>query len=390
MRYTHLVFLSILSVSTYPTTPLIAHVPKAVFNNVGLDTGEHFGDSVATDGRLLLLGTNQGAAVLIDPSSQQFLAKFTLSDRRFEPSVAIDGTAAVVGNRSSGAFVYDFSNLSNIVTKPLVPQDGPHGLFGLSVDISGDTIIVGANGDDYAGSFTGSAFLFDRATGLQFSKLVANDGKSGDNFGISVAVSGNRAVVGSVRATNDQGHDHGGVYLFETSRTFVGNRQIVEYNASPISQSDRPSFGYNVDISGDSILALETFGTNLGPARSFLWSVAENPFVLPGYSATRVFRDGLSIDGEYAAVGDYESNRVYLYNTQRELLSVISPPDASDSLFGLSVAIGGDYLVVGSTRAAYLYSIQQLVVPEPTAGLQVLTALLTCFSSIRRPYISVR
>jgi esterase/lipase superfamily enzyme len=85
--------------------------------------------------------------------------------------------------------------------------------FGRSVAISGNTAIVGAYRDDDAGTDSGSAYLFDVATGAQLAKLTDADAAGVDFFGASVAISDNTAIVGA-RFDDDVGSDSGSAYLF--------------------------------------------------------------------------------------------------------------------------------------------------------------------------------
>ncbi len=98
----------------------------------------------------------------------------------------------------------------------LTASDGAAGEnFGSSVAISGDTAIVGANWDDDNGDGSGSAYVFVRnGTGWsQQAKLTASDGAPDDWFGYSVAVSGDRVVV-SAHGDDDRGYDSGSAYVF--------------------------------------------------------------------------------------------------------------------------------------------------------------------------------
>lgn len=346
----------------------------------GLGTNENIGSSVATDGQLVLIGNGAGSAFLFDAFTQQQLAVFDSTASRYKASVALEGTTAVVGVRN-GAIVYDFSDLSNIVETHLIPDEGLHYAFGVSVDISGDTVIVGASDDNYAGSFTGSAFLFDRTTGTQIAKLVANDGEALDNFGISVAIDGNRAVVGSVKANNGQGDGHGGVYLYDASSGIVSDRLIAKYTSPLANSSATPNFGYSVDISGDSLIAYETHG----PGQTFLWKTGEQPVALPGSAAWRIAYHSLSINGDLAAVGFYPSNRVALYDGSRNQVGSVRSPELGATNFGASVALAGDLLVVGSPGsegrgAVYVYLVDDLLVPEPATGMMIVCATLLIIS----------
>jgi len=102
-----------------------------------------------------------------------------------------------------------------LVVDPFVEQakltasDGAAGdEFGFSVAISGDTVVVGADGDN---SDQGSAYVFVKpgggwATTSAFTaKLTASDGAAGDYFGASVAISGDTVVVGADGDNSDQG-----------------------------------------------------------------------------------------------------------------------------------------------------------------------------------------
>ena len=94
-------------------------------------------------------------------------------------------------------------------------------VFGISVAISGDTAIVGARRDDDNGFFTGSAHVYRRDQGGvdnwgQVTKITASDGAAGDEFGFSVAISGDTAIVGADR-DDDNGGESGSAYVYFTS-----------------------------------------------------------------------------------------------------------------------------------------------------------------------------
>ena len=105
----------------------------------------------------------------------------------------------------------------------LVPSDGAAlDNFGLSTAISGDTVVVGARGDDddVTGVNSGSAYVFVRSgtTWTQEAKLTPSDAAAGDAFGVSVAISGDTVVVGAHGDDDDVGGpDSGSVYVFTRS-----------------------------------------------------------------------------------------------------------------------------------------------------------------------------
>jgi hypothetical protein len=98
----------------------------------------------------------------------------------------------------------------------LLASDGEaEDYFGLSVAISGDTVVVGAYRDEDQGSESGSAYVFE-GSGVSWSeqaKLLASDGVVNDYFGYSVAISGDTLVVGAF-LDDDKGFDSGSAYVF--------------------------------------------------------------------------------------------------------------------------------------------------------------------------------
>ena len=123
--------------------------------------------------------------------------------------------------------------------------------FGISVSVSGDTAIVGAYFDDDNGYQSGSAYIFVQS-GLSWShqaKLTASDGASGAKFGLSVSVSGNTAVVGA-NHDDDNGENSGSAYVFERQGTAWS--QISKLLAQGGASQD--NFGHSVSVSGNSIV----------------------------------------------------------------------------------------------------------------------------------------
>jgi len=97
--------------------------------------------------------------------------------------------------------------------------------FGISVSISGDYAIVGARNDDDNGTDSGSAYSFLRSGGTwpQKDKQLASDGAAGDDFGVSVSISGDYAIVGAFN-DDDNGSDSGSAYVYH----FTDDLTLVE------------------------------------------------------------------------------------------------------------------------------------------------------------------
>ncbi len=170
----------------------------------------------------------------------------------FGASVAISGTTAIVGapgdddngTDSGSAYLFDTDIKAGGQLFKLLPNDGAaNDRFGKSVAISGPTAIVGAYGNDDNGFASGSAYLFDTTTGQQILKLLPDDGEALDFFGYSVSISGSTAIVAAPR-DDDNGTDSGSAYLFDTTT----GRQIAKLLADDGAAGDQ--FGVSVAISG--------------------------------------------------------------------------------------------------------------------------------------------
>ena len=85
--------------------------------------------------------------------------------------------------------------------------------------IDGDTAVITAPYDDDNGTDSGSAYVFQKPPGgwvnmTETAKLLASDGAAGDRFGMSVALSGDTAVIGADLRDDNGGTDSGSAYVF--------------------------------------------------------------------------------------------------------------------------------------------------------------------------------
>ena len=172
------------------------------------------------------LGEASGAAYLFDYAGTQLLKLVPadgVADDRFGFSVAIGSGVIAVGapldddNGGSSGSVYVFDRGSGSQTLKLTPAQGDvSDEFGCAVAAADGVVVVGAYRDDDMGFDAGAAYLFDATTGAQIAKLVAPDGAENDWFGWSVAIDGGRVVVGS-RFDDDLGDKSGSAYLFDAA-----------------------------------------------------------------------------------------------------------------------------------------------------------------------------
>ncbi|MBU0641311.1 MAG: FG-GAP repeat protein, partial [Planctomycetes bacterium] len=137
--------------------------------------------------------------------------------------------------------------------------------FGWSADMSGDTVVIGAYGDDDNGSASGSAYVFryDAGVWTQEDKLMPSDGAEFDHFGYSVAVSGNLALIGA-DGDDDKADAAGSAYIFrrydngtpgdKSDDYWVQEDKVYAYDAAAGDQ-----FGDSVALSAQLALVSAPF-----------------------------------------------------------------------------------------------------------------------------------
>ena len=238
--------------------------------------------------------------------------------------------------------------------------------FGTSVNISGDYAVIGAPLDDIGtNADQGAAYIFVRQGGTwsQQVKLTAADGAAGDNFGTSVSISGDYAIVGSPKGSGAW-FLQGAAYIFV--RTGTNWVQQVKLNASDGLIGDY--FGTSVSISGNDVIvgspgAAVKYASQ-GAAYVFIrngssW-VQQSKLTVSFGEYNEKFGFSVSINGDYAIggapyrdVNGYPTDVGVAYifartGTTWTLQTPLSHSGGfSDYNFGYSVSISGDYAVVG-------------------------------------------
>jgi hypothetical protein len=203
-------------------------------------------------------GADCGAAYVYEFSGSQWIQKQKLipsdgaANDKFGKSVAIQGGAIVVGSYnddSAKGSAYIFSNSGGVWTqkqKIVAPDAAAGDKFGCSVAMDNNTIVVGAYGDDsLAGSasvfvLTGSSWVFQQ-------KLTASDAASGDIFGCSVAIDNNTIIIGASNDDHSGDIDAGSAYIYQRQGTTWLEQSILRASDSgPVHH-----FGYSVAIDGN-------------------------------------------------------------------------------------------------------------------------------------------
>jgi hypothetical protein len=310
----------------------------------------------------------------------------------FGYAVSISGDTVVVGafedddnGPSSGsAYIFGRSQGGTDVWGQAAKHPAPLALtarrdhFGVSVAADGDTIVVGAHGDDDNDSDSGSAYVFRRDQGGadawgQVAKLTASDGADGDSFGTSVSISGDTVVVGAY-GDDDNGYDSGSAYVFGRDQGGADAwGQVAKLTASDGASDD--SFGTSVSISGDTVVVGayrdDENGSDLGSAYIFgrdqggtdAWGQVAKLTASDGASYD-YFGSSVSISGDTVVVGAHndddngdDSGSAYIFGRDQrgtdawgQLAKLTASDGASYDTFGTSVSISGDTVVVGARR----------------------------------------
>jgi hypothetical protein len=338
---------------------------------------DDFGKSVAVDGDTVVIGApyrgNRGAVYVLRTSdggaTYVEVAKLTAADASndddFGWSVAIKGNTIVVGARgdddsggSSGS-VYVFRTSDGGATYGQVAKlkaaDGATwDSFGESVAIDGDTIVVGADGDN---SKRGSVYVFRTSDGGatygQVAKLTADDAAANDQFGYSVAIAGGTVVVG---APNYWTSGSGSVYVFRTSDGGATYAQVAKLTAADAAASDY--FGYSVAIDGATIVVGaqgdDDAGSFSGSAYVFRTTNGGATYNLVAKltaddAATyHCFGASVAIDGNTLAI--IAKGSVYIFRTTDGggTWSQVAKLVTSDGVSIFRVAISGDVVVAGA------------------------------------------
>ena len=193
---------------------------------------------------------------------KKIMASDEESGDNFGWSVTISGDTVVVGALlSSSAYIYERNNGGSNnwgETKKLIDSDGViNDGFGWSVSISENTVVVGNSRDDDNGIVSGSASIYERNQGGnnnwgEVKEILASDRETFDRFGQSVAISGNTVVIGAY-GNDDNGIASGSVYIYERDNGGSNNwGEVKKITASDGEAFTR--FGDSVAILGDALV----------------------------------------------------------------------------------------------------------------------------------------
>ncbi len=369
---------------------------------------DDFGNSAAMDRDYIVIGANDESnatdeagsvyifKVGLDGTVEQIdklQADNTVSDVGFGDAVAIDGDFVAVsaakedGSSAEAGRVYIYKIEAGAIVKPRATlyasdqNEGDH--FGTSVAIDGDYLVVGAGQADTNGTDAGSAYLFKRDGDdfIQVAKILASNAGVSDFFGMSVAISGTKIVIGA-HAEDTTAQGAGSAYLFRIDTTDDSVSQIAILHADDAEKDDH--FGSAVAIDADNIVISapdkDNTATDAGSVYLFHLSDDDNVSLIDRIDADDAkekdhFGDALDISGDHIIIGARykdtgagDAGGTYLYSINTGTPLLVEKREAFDATlndhYAAAVAISGDYILSTAiyddttetnTGSAYLY-----------------------------------
>jgi len=370
-------------------------------------SGNAFAAAVSVSGNTVVVGAaladhGQGAVyVFMAPSSgwanMTQVAELTASAGTvgdgFGSSVSISGNTVVVGadnatvgaNGQQGAayvFTEPVSGWTNMnQTAKLTASDGQaYNEFGGSVSIDGNTLVVGAFNATVGGKGQqGAAYLFTKpvsgwANATQVAKFTASDGAAGDSFGSSVSISGNTIVVGAWEAAIGANSEQGAAYVFTKPVTGWSNMaQTAKITASDGKAYD--DFGSSISISGNTVVVgapNATVGANSQQGAAYVFTKPVSGWAKMSQTAKLTASDGAAGDvfgmsvaisgntivvgADYATIGaNSQQGAAYVFTEPAsgwanitQTTKLTAADGQAGDFFGISVSISGNTIVVGS------------------------------------------
>ena len=350
---------------------------------------DNLGKSVQMFGNLIIAGaskddekgSNAGAAYIFRQNESGWIkdAKLLASDGEqydyFGCSVDISDSVAIIGaygdddnrSKSGSAYIYRYTGSVWVKEAKLIASDGDvNDYFGLTVAVSGNYVVIGANEDDDMGSNAGAAYIFayDTDTGKwnQQAKLLSSDGESLDNFGCSVDIAGDYVIIGSDQ-DDDYGDKSGAAYIFKRDGT-TWNQQI---KITPTDGDEYDHFGDDVAISdGYAVVgayADDVNGSNSGSAYVFELKNGNWKQMIKMTPSTGTqgdfFGTDVSISGDTILIGAYgdddnnsKAGAAYLFqrvqDQWKEMKKVVASDGDISDYFGFSVSISEQQAVIGA------------------------------------------
>jgi hypothetical protein len=276
-------------------------------------------------------------------------------------------------------FSHAHSNEVNTIS-PLYPSDldtGDH--FSFSSTTDGKWLLIGSKYSSHGGSRIGAVYVYRYTPKADdwtlFQKILPDNGIEGGEFGESVAILGNRMIVGARFNTSSTGTTSGTAYVYKFRGYKIG--WSLEQELEPPQGVDKEEFGRSVALSNKQIMVGSRFAQNSDKKSSGAvyiyekrdcskqWKFAEKLIDPSGDDNDQFGRSIVysSMMGGVLAVASRQgsiktidkSGKVLIYKKEKSswtLSQIVSAQDANkDDYFGQSISISQNKLIIGSRNA---------------------------------------
>ncbi|MCB1229221.1 MAG: hypothetical protein KDN19_03080 [Verrucomicrobiae bacterium] len=295
-------------------------------------------------------------------------AETTQLENLFGGSVAATDKWVVVGEPSNddlgqdAGAVHVYSAVTGRYLRQLVGAEVAGGFeFGYSVAVCGDTAVVGAPNDNAGGVTSGAVYVFNLRNGRQLLRIEAETPIASSQYGRSVAISHDHILVGAPQP----GSGTGRAYLVDR----VTGEELWEITAADAASGDR--FAWSVALCGN----LGMVGAPLGDSDTVVNCGSAYLFDLAGQAqlyecnaddatANTGYGSAISLGGGCAVIGaprdgegGNEAGAAYVVEliSGAELRKLISAEAADFCRFGNAVSISGAMVLIGENQSSVPY-----------------------------------
>jgi hypothetical protein len=286
-------------------------------------------------------------------------------------SVAIDGDLIVLGGEAWSTAVYErVEGIWTYVAEIRPDEYDLPTLFGIAVAISGDTIMVGDPEYDGSAANSGAVYVFERDPNgdwPQVAILEPEDGVGNAEFGYSVAIDAERAVIGAWRDAQ-LGHNAGAAYVFESDPhgVWLQTAKLLAHDGDSYD-----FFATSVAVSGNTVLAgaSDADGSEEHTGAAYVFEqdpggdwTCRTKLVASDGVAWDSFGRSVSLAGDIAVIGAptndevaHYAGAVYVFacgadGIWSEVSKLTAGDGAQDDVFGYHLAVDGNTAVVGAYR----------------------------------------
>ncbi len=321
-------------------------------------------------------------ALTPSPGQTQVTMKLSASDatagQQFGNPVAVSGDTMVIGapgdatgGDASGA-AYIFERIAGMWVEQIkLKKDTPVSFdgFGQAVATNGETVFVGALGDNEVSTSAGAVYVYRKVGGVWTfeDRLLASDAETFDNFGRSLAITGSTLVVGAegddTACPADPFCNSGAAYVFEE----IGGTWTEDDKLVPSDTEEGDFFGRVVAIDNTTIVVgaeeEDSGGSNAGAAYVFennggVW-MEEDKLLADDGAADDNFGSGVAVAGTTVVIGSRRdddggnaSGSAYVFDQIGGLWTQSQKLTASDASiadnFGSAVSMQASTIVVGA------------------------------------------